>query len=213
MKILIAEDDSVCRYTLEAMLKQWGYYPIVAVDGNEAWQFLTSEDPPKLAIIDRIMPGMDGLDICRQIRELPITKPLYIIILTHKNRKEDIVEGLIAGADDYVTKPFNSEELRARVKVGLRMINLQQELTERVKELEKAIAHIKQLQGLLPICSYCKKIRDDQNDWWKVEDYVSKHSDAQFSHGICPDCYKKIVEPELKELKSDENVKSIPHSD
>ncbi len=209
MKILIAEDDPVCRHALEAMLKQWEYYPIVTHNGNEAWELFQSENPPKLAIVDRIMPGMDGLDICRQIKESPKTRSrsIYMIILTHKDRKEDMVEGLLAGADDYVTKPFNREELRARIQVGARIVNLQQELSNHVKELEDAIVHIKQLQGLLPICSYCNKIRDDQNYWWKVEEYIGKHSDAKFSHGICPDCYEKILEPEMKAMISDERTK------
>jgi sigma-B regulation protein RsbU (phosphoserine phosphatase) len=210
MKILIAEDDSICRHLLETILKQQGYYPIVACDGNEAWQILLTEDSPRLAIIDRVMPGIDGLDICRKAKELPKTRSYYIIILTSKDKKEDIVEGLIAGADDYVTKPFNHGELCARVQVGMRILNLQQELADRIEELEKAVLHIKQLQGLLPMCSYCKKIRDDQNYWWQVESYITKHSDAQFSHGICPDCFKKIVEPELEAMKSNQTKSKLP---
>lgn len=107
------------------------------------------------------------------------------------------MRGLDAGADDYIIKPFNREELRARVKVGVRILDLQNNLAGRVSELERAMAGVKQLQGLLPICCYCKKIRDDQNYWQQVEGYISRHSEAQFSHGVCPDCFEKIVKPEL----------------
>jgi sigma-B regulation protein RsbU (phosphoserine phosphatase) len=107
---------------------------------------------------------------------------------------------LEAGADDYLTKPFDPQELRARIKVGERILGLQTSLAERVTELEDALSRVKQLQGLLPICSYCKKIRDDQNYWEQVESYISKHTEAQFSHGICPDCYAQFVTPDIERL-------------
>ncbi|HEX2279278.1 MAG: response regulator transcription factor [Candidatus Tectomicrobia bacterium] len=201
MKILIAEDDMVSRVLLEATLIKWGYEVTVACDGVAAWELLQSDDPPSLAILDWMMPGLDGLQICRKIRDIPTTTPPYLILLTAKGRREDIVTGLQAGADDYVTKPFDREELHARVQVGMRIIELQHSLADRVKALEEALARVKQLQGLLPICSYCKKIRDDQNYWQQVENYISKHSEAQFSHSICPDCYESLVRPELDQLR------------
>ena len=201
MKILIAEDDMVSRVLLEATLIKWGYEVTVACDGVAAWELLQSDDPPPLAILDWMMPGLDGLQICRKIRDIPTTTPPYLILLTAKGRREDIVTGLQAGADDYVTKPFDREELHARVQVGMRIIELQHSLADRVKALEEALARVKQLQGLLPICSYCKKIRDDQNYWQQVENYISKHSEAQFSHSICPDCYESLVRPELDQLR------------
>ena len=106
-----------------------------------------------------------------------------------------------AGADDYITKPFDRDELRARLEVGRRIVELQRSLARRVQQLEEALARVKQLQGLLPICSYCKKIRDDRNYWQQLESYLSDHSEAQFSHGICPDCYEKIVKPDLECLR------------
>ena len=201
MKVLIAEDDPVSRRVLEVTLAKWGHDVVITCDGADAWQELKSKDAPKLAILDWMMPGMDGLEVCRKVRETPGFQPTYIILLTAKDQKEDIVAGLQAGADDYVTKPFDREELRARVQVGVRIVELQMSLADRVRELRDALSQIKQLQGLLPICSYCKKIRDDQNYWRQVEDYVTEHSEAQFSHGICPDCYEKFVKPELMELK------------
>lgn len=201
MRILIAEDDPISRRVLEATLAKWGYDVIVTCDGVEAWQGLQSEDAPKLAILDWMMPGMDGIEVCQKVRETAALQPTYIILLTARGQREDIVAGLQAGADDYVTKPFDREELCARVQVGVRIVELQMSLADRVRELEGALSQIKQLQGLLPICSYCKKIRDDQNYWQQVEKYIAERSEAQFSHGICPDCYEKFVKPELMELE------------
>ena len=116
---------------------------------------------------------------------------------------QDVVKGLEAGADDYMIKPFDAEELRARVRVGFRVLDLQEKLTHRVDELEQALGQIKQLQGLLPICSYCKKIRDDGNYWQQVEEYIGSHSEVKFSHGICPACYEKEMIPQLAALRNE----------
>jgi len=202
MRILIAEDDAVSRRRLEATLQKWGYEVLAVEDGLAAWEVLQGEMPPPLAILDWMMPGMDGIEVCRKVRERSPSRPLYIIVLTARGSRADVVAGLQAGGDDYVTKPFDREELHARVRVGLRVLQLQMNLADRVRELEEALARVKQLQGLLPICSYCKKIRDDQNYWQQVEGYISEHSDAVFSHGICPDCFEKFVKPELNKLKS-----------
>jgi CheY-like chemotaxis protein len=202
MKILIAEDDAISRRMLEVFLIRWGYQVVLATDGAEAWRVLESGDPPRLAILDWMMPVMDGIEICRRVREVRRASPAYIILLTARGGSEDIVRGLEAGADDYVTKPFNQEELHARVRVGVRVVELQATLAGRVGELERALAGVKQLQGLLPICCYCKKIRDDRNYWQQVEGYISSHSDVQFSHGVCPECYEKVVKPELTKVST-----------
>lgn len=201
MRVLIAEDDPVSRRMLEATLVKWEYDVITTCDGAEAWQVLQSKDAPKLVILDWMMPRMDGLEFCRKVREVSSPQPTYVILLTARGQREDIVAGLQAGADDYVTKPFDRGELYARLQAGVRIVELQSNLADYVRELEDALAQIKQLHGLLPICSYCKKIRDDRNYWRQVEDYVAEHSEAQFSHGICPDCYEKYVKPELEKLK------------
>jgi CheY-like chemotaxis protein len=187
---------------LEAALTKWGYEVVLTRDGAEAWEMLQREDAPQLAILDWMMPYLDGLEVCRRARAASQPKPTYIILLTARGGREDIVAGLQAGADDYITKPFDREELQARVQVGMRIVTLQMSLAERVRELELALANVKQLQGLLPICSYCKKIRDDQNYWQQVEGYLSEHSSVEFSHSICPDCYEHIVKPELETLKA-----------
>lgn len=144
---------------------------------------------------------MAGIEVCRKVRELELSIPIYIILLTAKSGREDIVTGLDAGADDYLTKPFNRDELRARLQVGVRSADLQKKLVAHVEELESALAQVKLLQGILPICSYCKKIRDDKNYWQQVESYVTEHSEAKFSHSICPDCYDTTVKTQLENLK------------
>jgi DNA-binding response OmpR family regulator len=200
MRILIAEDDPVSRLMLTATLQKWQYEVITTADGASALKALQAADAPKLAILDWMMPELDGLEVCRALRRQPKLEPTYIILLSAKTEKGDLVEGLEAGADDYLSKPFDRSELRARLHVGLRMVELQKTLAERVRELEEALASVKQLQGLIPICSYCKKIRDDKNYWQQVECYVSAHTDARFSHGICPSCLENIVNPQLKKM-------------
>jgi DNA-binding response OmpR family regulator len=203
---LIAEDDAVSRHLLEATLGKWGYEVVVTTDGLQALEVLSRADAPSLAILDWMMPGLDGAQVCLKARELAGERLLYMILLTAKGRKEDIVEGLTAGADDYVIKPFDRSELKARISAGERILRLQAELASRVKELELALTNVKLLQGLLPICCYCKKIRDDKNYWQQVDTYVADHSEAQFTHGICPDCRDKIVKPELERLKLDQEA-------
>ena len=202
MKILIAEDERVSRRLLELTLTGWGHEVIVTEQGEEAWAILEQEDQPSLAILDWMMPGMDGIEICRRVRQRKKLSGTYIILLTAKSSKANIVEGLIAGANDYVTKPFDRDELRARVNVGETVLDLQQKLAGRVIELEDALGQVRVLQGILPICSYCKHVRDDKDYWQSVECYISKHSEAKFSHGICPTCYETMIEPQLEETRS-----------
>ncbi len=201
MRVLVADDDLLYRRLLEAALRKGGYEVITACDGAAAWTALTCDAHPPLAILDWMMPGMDGVEVCRRARETPTSAPPYIILLTAKGTREELVVGLEAGADDYVPKPFHHDELLARVRVGVRVVELQQSLAARVHDLEQALARVKQLQGLLPICAYCKKIRDDKNYWQQVETYVTHHSEATFSHGICPPCWEDHVRPQLEEVK------------
>jgi len=201
MKILIAEDDDVSRRVLQLTLAATGHDVITTKNGAEALAVLESEDAPPLAILDWMMPDLDGVEVCRRVRASPDATHVYIILLTAKTEKADIVAGLDAGANDYITKPFDRQELRARVRVGETVVNLQQSLAARVQDLEIALGKVRQLQTILPICSYCKHIRDDQNYWQQVETYISEHTDTQFSHGICPDCYESVVKPQLERKK------------
>jgi phosphoserine phosphatase RsbU/P len=193
MKILIAEDDLVSRTMLSRLLTAWGHEVVVTVDGAAAWELLQQDDAPKLAILDWMMPDIDGVEVCRRVRGLGGPEPTYLILLTAKDRTEDVVTGLDSGANDYLVKPFDRRELHARLRVAERMISLQHALADRVCELQDALSQIHQLQDLLPICSYCKKVRDDGNYWQQVEGYLSARTGVQFSHGVCPDCYVQLV--------------------
>ena len=168
MQILIAEDDRSSRRILEATLTHWGYQVVTTSDGNEAWRVLQQDDCPPLVVLDLEMPGLDGIEVCHRVRETSDSQLPYIIFLSASEEKQIIAEGLKAGADDYVTKPFDSEELQARIQVGARVVRLQQSLTGRIRELEEATTRIKQLHGLLPICANCKKIRDDKGYWNQI---------------------------------------------
>ena len=192
MRVLIADDDPVIRRLLEATLGASGHEVVAVADGTAAWEALAGDDAPLLAILDWVMPGIQGIEVCRRVRAE--TRPIrpYLILLTAKDRTEDIVAGLQAGTDDYIAKPFAPDELRARVQVGARVVALQQGLAARVKALEEALAQVKRLQGLLPICAWCKRVRNDQNYWQQVETYVAERTDARFSHGICPECREKV---------------------
>jgi sigma-B regulation protein RsbU (phosphoserine phosphatase) len=150
MKILIAEDDQTSRWMLEGILRKWGYDVNAVCNGQEAWQAMQAENPPALAIIDWMMPGMDGVEFCHKVRESLRFASTYIILLTGKRQINDVIIGLDAGANDYIRKPFDREELHARIRVGKRVIELQSALAERVKELEEALSKIETLQALLP---------------------------------------------------------------
>jgi CheY-like chemotaxis protein len=135
-----------------------------------------------------MMPGRDGIDICRELRSQRRDAYIYVMLVTTKTKAEDIVAGLEAGADDYLAKPYDPHELRCRVANGVRILELQSQLAKKIEELETAVGHVKHLQGLLPICMYCKKIRDDKDTWHRVETYIEKNSSAMFSHSLCEDC-------------------------
>ena len=197
MKILIAEDDTPSRLMLQSLLTKWGYDVTSAKDGDEAWTILCEQEHPHLVILDWKMPGIEGPEIVKRLRMRELERPYYAIIITSRSNKDSAASALNSGADDFIGKPFDNDELRARVAVGRRMNNLQKALFEHIQDLRQALNRVKRLEGIIPICMYCKKIRDDQNSWNQLEKYISDHSEAMFSHGICPECSKeqmKIIE-------------------
>ena len=202
MKLLIAEDDAISRRMLEVTCRSWGFDVLAVEDGEAAWRALQAEDAPPLALLDWMMPGIEGVEVIRRVRRRDSSKPVYMILLTARSSREDIVSGLASAADDYVTKPFDRQELHARLQAGMRIVRLQMDLAAKVTDLEKALRRVKKLQGLLPICSYCKRIRKDSNYWQQVESYIAEHSEAEFTHGVCPQCYDTIVKPEIDQLRA-----------
>lgn len=173
MKILIAEDDTVSSLVLAAKLKKLGHEVLTAENGRDAW-YTYQRESPRIVITDWMMPVVDGLELCRMIRSDHRVQYTYIIMLTALGGKGSYLEGMNAGADDFVTKPFDMEALKARLRVAERIIHLQ--------------AAVNQLEGLLPICSYCKKIRDENNIWQPLEYYVANKTDTAFAQTVCPNC-------------------------
>jgi PleD family two-component response regulator len=168
-----------------------------ATSGVEALDAMATLTPD-LILLDVNMPGMNGYEVCEKIRASEILREIPVIFLTAQRDSDFIVRGFEAGGSDYVVKPFNGRELLARVQVQLELKFKRDELKHRNEELEEAISRIKRLEGIIPICMYCKKIRDDSSSWQQIERYITEHSEAFFSHGICPDCFDK----KMAEVKS-----------
>jgi CheY-like chemotaxis protein len=208
MKVLIAEDDQVSRRLLQATLGRLGYEVVTTENGAQAWEALQTPEAPRLAILDWMMPELDGVDVCRNVRQREDVPYVYIILLTARGQKKDVVTGLEAGADDYLIKPFDPQELRSRITVGERILELEAALEGKVRELKDALTHVKQLQGLLPICMHCKKIRDDTDTWHRMENYIQEHSDAMFTHSLCEECLAKHYPDQKKRKEAREGSRS-----
>ena len=191
LKILIAEDDRTSRRILEVALEKRGYEVIAVEDGYEALKALEAEGAPELAVIDWLMPGLNGVEVCRRVREKEPAPSPYIIVLTALDTKEHAVEALASGANDFITKPFDINELEARLRVGEQLLELRGALEAKARDLQNALDRVKRLQGLLPICVHCHKIRSDDKSWQSLDQYFREHSDVQISHGVCPECLEK----------------------
>jgi len=178
-KILIAEDDPIASQVLRLALQRLGHEVVVARDGAEAWR-LFDEGPVRVIISDWMMPGLDGLQLCDKIRNRTNTPYTYFILLTGTHTSaEDYSRAMDSGVDDFLLKPFDPATVRARIRVAERIITFATE--------------VKQLKDLIPMCSYCRKIRDDQDYWQQVESYINEHTGSRFSHGICPDCLTQVM--------------------
>jgi DNA-binding response OmpR family regulator len=186
MNILIAEDDEPTRLVLVQRLRRLGHDVVQAENGRKAWEaFLVS--PPQVVITDWMMPLMNGLELTRRIREDPRPGYTYVIILTSLDAKVGYFDGMSAGADDFVTKPCDIVELNMRLSVAERILSLQTE--------------VEQLQGLLSICPRCNRVRDEHGEWRSIESFLTEQTDSHLYHGICPECHRTIVLPELEALK------------
>jgi sigma-B regulation protein RsbU (phosphoserine phosphatase) len=188
VKVLAIEDQPVAALQLRAVLKSLGYDAELVTNGSDAWQALR-QGGFRVVVSDWRMPGMDGLDLCRMVRSRGGDYVYYILISSTKITKESRAEALAAGVDDFLPKPVEPDELGMRLHVAERIINLS--------------AQVKQLESFIPICSHCKKIRDDRKYWQEIETYFAQQKGTRFSHGICPDCYQHVLAPQLRELGID----------
>ncbi len=185
--ILLAEDDPATLMLVEDALKSLDYQVATAGDGIEAWETF-DRDPRRIIISDWNMPGIDGLEFCRRVRARPSTSYAYFILLTAEdNSPTNYLAAIDAGIDDFLTKPMDKIVLRSRLHVAERILGYTSEISE--------------LRKMMPICSYCKKIRQDEDYWEQVEAYVQRATGTLFSHGICPDCYETIALPQLEAFK------------
>jgi len=195
MRILVAEDDPVNRELMMSLVADWGHTVVAVPDGAQAWDHLRREGAPTVALLDWMMPKMTGPEVIKHVRALPQAIRPYLLLLTSRDDPQDVVAGLKCGASDYIVKPFNVDELHARFEIGVQNVTLQKQVADRVRELEGALSHIRRLQGLLPICVYCKKIRDDKNYWRGVENYLMENAEVHFTHSVCPECVPKVPRP------------------
>jgi CheY-like chemotaxis protein len=188
LKILAVEDDPVARRILAQALQRLGHDTVEAVDGETALEIL-EQDPVRAIVSDWLMPGIDGLELCRRVRSRRNSEYAYFILLTGQEAApENQRQAIEAGVDDFLTKPLNVQELWMRLRVAERIL--------------KFTRQVQQLEAFLPICSYCKKVRDDRNYWQQIEGYINARTGSEFSHSVCPDCYTDVVVPEIKKAAS-----------
>ncbi len=196
-RILVVDDVPINIHVVSLALNS-DYEIIVAQDGSTALELAHRSDKPDLILLDVVMPHMGGFEVCRRLKESEATRDIPVIFVTAKNETGDEEQGFRLGAADYITKPFEPPIVRARVKTHLELKFKREELEQKNAELFKALDQVKVLRGLLPICASCKKIRDDKGYWNQIEVYIRDHSEAEFTHGICPDCARKLGYPEIR---------------
>ncbi len=195
MNVLLIEDDRFSRQSLGTMLEQIGYSVRSVGTGTDGMREFVREKPD-LVIVDWLLPEIDGIELIRRIRAGESNDYTYIVMVTAKNRKEDMLVAMEAGVDDFLSKPFHREELKMRLRNGERILSLQRTLEGRIRELEEANLHVQTLQGFLPICAYCKSVRNDSDFWEHIEHYIAERAEQLFfSHSICPTCYDTHVKP------------------
>ncbi|MDR3629496.1 MAG: response regulator transcription factor [Desulfocapsaceae bacterium] len=195
MKILIAEDEYITRLMIQVSLEKWGYRVDCVSNGREAWEALQKPDAPQIAILDWEMPDMDGVEVCRRVKELERETPIYIVLLTGRDSRNDILHGFDMGADDYMTKPFDDNELRARVRVAERLVHIQISLAESVEELRYVLDQMESLQGTLPVCTGCQKIKGGDDAWISLDEALHDESEHRLLPMQCPECMGKARRP------------------
>lgn len=201
--ILIMDDIARNIQVLASVLDKAGYRVAAATDGRQALAMLTSV-LPDLVLLDVMMPGLDGFQVCRRIKESAEAGHVPVILLTARTAAEDLLTGFQAGAVDYVTKPFNTKELLARVRTHVMLKKARDTRKQLIAQLRDALARVRTLSVLFPICPHCKKVRTDQGYWQRVEEYVASQCQALFSHGICPECLFKHYPEYAAEIRRSE---------
>lgn len=192
MNILVAEDDPVSQRILRLTLEKQGHKLFMADDGEKAWESLMT-NPVEVVISDWMMPNVNGLELCRKVRARRKREYVYFILVTTLSSQENFMEAMDAGVDDFLNKPLRPDALLTRLRVASRILQF--------------IGQIRELKKLLPICMYCKNIRDDKSYWHQIESYIHERTGTDFSHSICPDCYEKCVKPQLEAIGPAEKPK------
>lgn len=186
MKVLLIENDPISRLYMEASLATLGLVSEIAENGDEARRILVATPSIRLIVCDWMMPDQTGLDLCRWVRSRKLEYVYFIIYMPEDASEQNQDKAIEAGVDDFLQKPVNLRDLRIRLHVARRILD--------------SAAHIRELQSLVPICSYCKSVREDKDYWQRIEQYVSARTGSEFTHSVCPDCYKKHIVPELEAL-------------
>jgi sigma-B regulation protein RsbU (phosphoserine phosphatase) len=183
MNVLVVDDDAVVRVLVKTMVQELGHDVSVASSGVEAWAHL-SGSPVHVVVSDWIMPDVDGLELCRRIRAEVSSEYTYVILLTALGERSHYLMAIDAGVDDFLTKPFEPDLIAARLRVAERIVGLRR--------------HVQHLEKLLPICMYCKKIRDGAQEWVRVEEFLKRETSRQLTHGICQHCYETVARPAVQ---------------
>ncbi|MBU0961052.1 MAG: response regulator [Proteobacteria bacterium] len=213
--VLVVDDQPANLKVLLKVLLKADFHILIANSGERALQ-LVSRKLPDIILLDVMMPGINGFETCRRLKADPATTAIPVIFMTALNSLDDELHGFEAGGVDYITKPFHQQKVLARLRAHLTIRRQQLIILEKKVQLERALLEIKQLSGILPICCRCKKVRDDNGYWKQVEQYISEHSDAEFTHGFCPDCYEEEIDriaaykKNLAEQKNDTECQHLP---
>jgi DNA-binding response OmpR family regulator len=192
MRILIADDDANLRQGLAALATTDGFEPVTCGSGEDALKILCGEAAPPIGVLDWMMAGLTGPEVCSLVRKSELSLQPYLIVLTVKTDIRDIMAALDAGANDHMRKPFSMLELRARVRVGKRVVELQTALRERIIAAETALAQVEKLRGLLPVCANCRKVRDDKDYWQSLEAYLAEHVNTKQADWMCAECAAQL---------------------
>jgi len=190
-RILLVDDEEMVLQYLSKRLKKHNYDVVTCLSGEKALEKVKALDFD-MVILDVILPGIDGYEVCRRLKSDKKTSGIMVLILSVRKTLEERLKGYEVEADDYITKPYDPEELLAKIQILLRLKTALDERDRFIYKLQEALSKVKTLSGLLPICSSCKKIRDDKGYWNQIEDYIREHCPADFSHSVCPVCAKRL---------------------